>query len=415
MSSASLFEQLTSSVSPSILVIVSVAILALLLIYTVACRIFFSSSSTSKSKTSTSKQHSNKDRKSKESNTTKKQQGDITSTNKKKNNKVKKNVLPVSSTSSPDTPSEESENEKTTFVASSKKVFSTPPPPSKTSTGKKVAVADENNKISASTNIIKTSSTKQQQQQQPASVRTENVEGSAVGQNGDNKNKQLKTNTTIASNKQKSSGKGDGNTKVNAGNLKKNESVAVNTETKRNLTVDGEAGTDQEDEGQWLTQGSKQVNHRNRNKGKTELSNTNNQTLSNHNVTSEQRSIPTISNSNILSSINNNELNVETTTTTTPLINNSISSIENLEPIEICQLLPTNENLYTSNDNWWKQALNKQQTFSIDDIGEWPEREQDEQYIVQIKRIIPVKKLNEKQNSDEQLNSNESIKSTIIS
>jgi hypothetical protein len=41
------------------------------------------------------------------------------------------------------------------------------------------------------------------------------------------------------------------------------------------------------------------------------------------------------------------------------------------------------------------------QTFSIDDIGEWPEREQDYQYIVQIKQIIPAKKLNEKQTSDE--------------
>ncbi|CAF2451531.1 unnamed protein product [Rotaria sp. Silwood2] len=372
MASASLFEQLTSSVSLSMLAIVSVAILVLLLIYTVACRIFFS---TSKSKTSTSKQHSNKDKKSKESNTIKKQQGDIASNNKKKTNKIKKNVLPVSSTSLPNTQSEESENEKTTLVESSKKSTS----PIKTSASKKVAVIDENNKSNTSTNVIKTSSTKQQQ----PSIRTENVKESTGGQSEDNKNKQVKTNatptsanTTVASNKQKPSGK----------------------QSKRNLTVDGEAGSDQEDEGQWLTQSSKQVNHRNRNKGKTEPSNTNNQPLSNHNVVSEQRSMPTISNSNISSSINNNELNVETTP---PLIDNSISSIENSEPIEICQLLPTTENLYTSNDNWWKQALNKQQTFSIDDIGEWPEHEQDEQYIVQIKRIIPIKKLNEKQNSDD--------------
>ncbi|CAF4857448.1 unnamed protein product, partial [Rotaria sp. Silwood1] len=186
----------------------------------------------------------------------------------------------------------------------------------------------------------------------------------------------------------------DGNTKVNTANSKKNESVPINAESKRNLTIDVEVGSDQEDEGQWLIQGSKQVNHRNRNKGKNETSNINNQPLSNnYNVVSEQ-----LSNSNTSSSINNNELYIETTTS---LINDLTSSIEDPEPIEICQLLPTNENLYTSNDNWWKQALNKQQTFSIDDIGEWPEREQDEQYIVQIKRIIPVKKLNEKQKSDD--------------
>ncbi|CAF4597359.1 unnamed protein product [Rotaria sp. Silwood1] len=385
MSSASLLEQLTSSVSMSMLAIVSIAILVLLLIYTVACRIIFSSS---KSKTSTSKQHSNKDKKSKETNTIKKQQIDITSTNKKKNNKVKKNVLPVSTTSSQNTQSEESENEKSTFVVSSKK---------STSASKKVVVTDENNQTSPLTNAIKTSSTKKHQ----TSVRAENVQNSTEGQNEDNNKKQLKTNaaptstnTIVASNKKKPSGKRDGNTKVNTANSKKNESVPINAESKRNLTIDVEVGSDQEDEGQWLIQGSKQVNHRNRNKGKNETSNINNQPLSNnYNVVSEQ-----LSNSNTSSSINNNELYIETTTS---LINDLTSSIEDPEPIEICQLLPTNENLYTSNDNWWKQALNKQQTFSIDDIGEWPEREQDEQYIVQIKRIIPVKKLNEKQKSDD--------------
>ncbi|CAF4437113.1 unnamed protein product, partial [Adineta steineri] len=56
-----------------------------------------------------------------------------------------------------------------------------------------------------------------------------------------------------------------------------------------------------------------------------------------------------------------------------------------------CQLLPTGENRYTASDNWWKQALNKQQNFSINDIGDWPEREQDEQYIVNVTRIVPVK------------------------
>ena len=61
------------------------------------------------------------------------------------------------------------------------------------------------------------------------------------------------------------------------------------------------------------------------------------------------------------------------------------------EPIEVCQLLPTRESPYTASDDWWKQALNKQQTFSVDDIGEWPEREQDEQYVIQIERIVPTK------------------------
>ncbi|CAF3366951.1 unnamed protein product [Rotaria sp. Silwood1] len=93
------------------------------------------------------------------------------------------------------------------------------------------------------------------------------------------------------------------------------------TVSKRNLTIDVEVGSDQEDEGQWLIQGSKQVNHRNRNKGKNETSNTNNQPLSNnYNVVSKQ-----LSNSNTSSSINNNELHIETTT---PLINDLISSIE---------------------------------------------------------------------------------------
>ena len=62
-----------------------------------------------------------------------------------------------------------------------------------------------------------------------------------------------------------------------------------------------------------------------------------------------------------------------------------------VETIEICQLLPSGENPYTASDDWWKQALNKQQTFSVDDIGEWPERDQDEQYVVNVKRIVSTK------------------------
>ncbi len=132
-----------------------------------------------------------------------------------------------------------------------------------------------------------------------------------------------------------------------------------------------------------------QVNNRNRNKGKTETSPS---ALSNRNVVSEKRPIVTTTNDNnssSSSSINKNESD------------DVAPSIQNQEPIEICQLLPTSENRYTSNDNWWKQALNKQQTFSIDDIGEWPERDQDEQYTVQIKRIIPFKKVNQEQDNNE--------------
>ncbi|CAF4326731.1 unnamed protein product, partial [Rotaria magnacalcarata] len=99
-----------------------------------------------------------------------------------------------------------------------------------------------------------------------------------------------------------------------------------------------------------------------------------NQQSPNKNVVIEQRLPVKLLQSNISLPINNDELNIEAITPS----NNSISSIENREPIEIYQLLPKNENLYVSTDNWWKQALNKQQTFSIDDIGEWPERELDE-------------------------------------
>ena len=121
------------------------------------------------------------------------------------------------------------------------------------------------------------------------------------------------------------------------------------------------------------------------------MSNTNNQTLLNPNVVSEEDSIATNTNNNQLSSlINNNESNIKTRTS-------FVSPVSNQEPIEIYQLLPKNENI---NDNWWKQALNKQHTFSIDDIGEWPEYEQDPQYTVQIKRVLPVKLSNEKENFD---------------
>lgn len=52
---------------------------------------------------------------------------------------------------------------------------------------------------------------------------------------------------------------GDGTAKVNNAVPKKNDIGNINAEPKRTLTIDAETGQDQEDEGQWLTQGSKQV------------------------------------------------------------------------------------------------------------------------------------------------------------
>jgi hypothetical protein len=185
----------------------------------------------------------------------------------------------------------------------------------------------------------------------------------------------------------------DATNKVNKNTSNKKQPVVVNSEVQR-APVDVEGGgSDQEDEGQWVTQGSKQVNNRNKNKGKNETSNNNNQespsgsSSSNRKNASEKRVAGTTSTNNVSSSTNKTEVDVELPVTSN-LPTPPPAQIQ--EPIEICQLLPTGENRYTANDNWWKQALNKQQTFSIDDIGEWPERDQDEQYTVQ-KRIIPVK------------------------
>ncbi len=179
--------------------------------------------------------------------------------------------------------------------------------------------------------------------------------------------------------------------KVNTTATNKKQPIVGNSEVKQTLVED--ETSIQEDEGQWVTQGSKQVNNRNRNKGKNETSNTNNQessptSSSKRKTASEKQTAPTPTAS---SSTNKNEFDVETTGTSNVFVPPP-PKIQ--EPIEICQLLPTSENRYTANDNWWKQTLNKQPTFSIDDIGEWPEREQDEQYIVNVKRIIPIKNTN---------------------
>lgn len=277
MAYVSFFEQLTSSVSLSVLAIISTGILGLLLIYSIVGRLF----SSSKAKNVAGK----------------KAQVEKPAASKKKSTKAKK------STPTANTQSEESENEK-----------------------------------------IKPIQSKNVKQTAPI-VRTENVQNK----------KQLKT---VAA---------DNSTAKASANKK--QPAVVNTEIKQKPIVDVEIENDQEDEGQWVTQNTKQVSNRNRNKDKIESAPLNRKT------TSEKPAA------------------VAPTTTNENESNNIVNRPE--EPIEICQLLPKNESRYTANDNWWKQPLNNQQTFSVDDIVEWPEYEQDEQYVVQIKRIQPNRKLSQ--------------------
>ena len=78
-------------------------------------------------------------------------------------------------------------------------------------------------------------------------------------------------------------------------------------------------------------------------------------------------------------------------------------SLPNQEPIEIFQLLSANKDRYTDNDTWWKQPLNAHGKFSVEEISEWPEREQDEKFIVQVKRIVPVRNLNRPLNEEQDI------------
>lgn len=180
----------------------------------------------------------------------------------------------------------------------------------------------------------------------------------------------------------------------------KKQPVDVSPEIVKTSSVDDIIDGDHGDEGQWLTQSNKQINSRNRNKVKNETLNSTNQesvtlpaqiqsvSSSNRKTTSEKR---TAVGNDVSSSITNkNESDAEPTVASNTVVQ---SAPQEQEPIEICQLLPMHENRYTANDDWWKQALNKQQTFTVDDIGEWPEREYDEQYVVQVKRIIPTKNI----------------------
>jgi len=52
---------------------------------------------------------------------------------------------------------------------------------------------------------------------------------------------------------------GDVVNKVNATHSTKKQPAAVNSEAKSTPTIDGDGGSDQEDEGQWVKQSSKQV------------------------------------------------------------------------------------------------------------------------------------------------------------
>ena len=114
MSSASFFEQLTGSVSLSMLAIASTSILALLLVYNIVCRLFYTSTTAA---VIVPKQQAPKSKKNKRA-TTKKQQVDP-----KAAAKGKKNALAASSaTSSSSSQSEESEDEKANLVQPSKKV-----------------------------------------------------------------------------------------------------------------------------------------------------------------------------------------------------------------------------------------------------------------------------------------------------
>ncbi|CAF2071341.1 unnamed protein product [Rotaria magnacalcarata] len=423
MSSVSFFEQLTSSVSISLVSIISVATLGVILVYSIASRLLFSSSTKS---SSSSKQLTNKDKKIKEANIKKQQQkADTSSTtnNKKNNNKAKRNITTtISSSSSSSSQSGESDNEKVNLILQKQKPIKS----NKALTDKKAVTANENKKSVAVTNQSKTSSSKQQQ----VPERAENTDGV---QSGESKKKLSKPAETIALNKQQTTKKGD--TMNTTTTNKKQQPVVVMPDVDKRTLVDVPADSDHEDEGQWVTQGNKQINNRNRNKPKSETSNPNNQessprpSSSNRKKAQEKRT--TSINNTLASATNKNEFEVET------IIPSNISVLPTpqiQEPIEICQLLPINENRYTTNDTWWKQALNKQPTFSIDDIGEWPEREQDEEYVVQVKRIVPTKNISKtaltekdinidendsinnltSEKDDEKLNSNEQVNSSAV-
>lgn len=128
-----------------------------------------------------------------------------------------------------------------------------------------------------------------------------------------------------------------------------------------------------------------QVNNRQKNKGKADAPAVNTQESApapKKAAAAEKRSAnaaPAVS--------NKNDSDAETSAPSSTVA----AAPQPIETIEICQLLPSGENPYTASDDWWKQALNKQQTFSVDDIVEWPERDQDEQYVVNVKRIVATK------------------------
>lgn len=358
MPSGSFLEQLTNNGSLSPVVMGTTAIVLLVLTYLIASRFFFSSKSKSKS----SKQQTNK---SKETN--KKQQQSNESSSGKKKNKGKKNnaaatpsstvkATAVSSSSPSSQSSEESEEEE--------KVLRPPPPPVAPATTKKATPAKKSTPIieeTPKTNGVKSTGNEQVEQ----------------GQNADAKKKRGKP--TVASAPQAKTQVTTGKTGPSNANVSgKKAAVVAPVETEK----DDENVVEQEDEGQWVTQGGKQVNNRNRNKGKNETTTNAQETTKSAPVANEKRS--TGQTNKLEDKI---DVQVESAA---PVVAPTPAAPE---PIEICQLLPSKENPYTASDDWWKRALNKPQTFSVDDIGDWPERDQDEQYVVNVRQIIPTRPL----------------------
>ena len=356
MPSGSFFEQLTNNGSLSPVVMGTTAIVLLVLTYLIASRFFFASKSKSKS----SKQQINK---SKETNKKQQQQSNESSSGKKKNKGKKNNAAAtpsstvkataVSSSSSSSQSSEESEEEE--------KVLRPPAAPATTKKATPAKKATPTTEETPKTNGGKSTGNEQVEQ----------------GQNADAKKKRGKPTVAPApqAKAQVTTGKtGPSNANVSG----KKAAVVAPVETEK----DDENVVEQEDEGQWVTQGGKQVNNRNRNKGKNETTTNAQETTKSAPVANEKRS--TGQTNKIEDKI---DVQVESAA---PVVAPTPAAPE---PIEICQLLPSKENPYTASDDWWKRALNKPQTFSVDDIGEWPERDQDEQYVVNVRQIIPTRPL----------------------
>jgi len=192
-----------------------------------------------------------------------------------------------------------------------------------------------------------------------------------------------------------------------------NELKPKQPKEKQRVEVEGQNGSDQEDDGQWLTQGgSKQVSNRNR-KPKGEQSSS---TTTTNDQQQRKSKIP-VSEKRLNESKNGEHqtrkwqkdrvdltnpgplLQQPPTTTTTmsshqpPPVAVAPAPVPLQEPIEICQVLPTSTDPYTSSDQWWKNPLKtknnttsvNKQPYSVDDIVDWPEYVE-EPFIIQVKK-----------------------------